>query len=44
MVLFRPNNWLTKKMDIPDALRAAQQTMQMKYEHPFFWAGFVLVE
>jgi CHAT domain-containing protein len=38
------DNWLTKKMDIPDALRAAQQAMQVKYEHPFFWAGFVLVE
>jgi CHAT domain-containing protein len=31
-------------MAIPDALRAAQQAMQAKYEHPFFGAGFVLVE
>jgi CHAT domain-containing protein/Tfp pilus assembly protein PilF len=43
MTLFY-ENWLAKKMAIPDALRAAQQAMQAKYEHPFFWAGFVLVE
>jgi CHAT domain-containing protein len=43
MTLFY-DNWLTKKMAIPDALRAGQREMQAKYEHPFFWAGFVLVE
>ncbi len=37
-------NWLTKKQPIPDAFRAAQQAMREKYEHPYFWAGFVLVE
>ncbi len=37
-------NWLTKQMAIPDAFRAAQQAMREKYEHPYFWAGFVLVE
>jgi CHAT domain-containing protein len=37
-------NWLTKKMGIPDAFRAAQQSVRDRYDHPFFWAGFVLVE
>jgi len=36
--------WLSSKMPIPEAFRAAQQTMREKYEHPYFWAGFVLVE
>jgi CHAT domain-containing protein len=36
--------WLAQKMPIPDAFRAAQKEMQEKYQHPFFWAGFVLVE
>ena len=36
--------WLTEKMPIPDAFHEAQQTMRKKYEHPYFWAGFVLVE
>ncbi len=38
------NNMLTNKMEIPDAFRSAQQEMQKKYEDPFLWAGFVLVE
>jgi len=37
-------NWLQDKMSIPDAFRAAQQAMQLKFKYPFFWAGFVLVE
>ncbi len=36
--------WLAEKMSIPDAFRAAQKAIREKYEHPFFWAGFVLVE
>jgi len=36
--------WLTAKMPLPEAFRAAQQVMREKYEHPYFWAGFVLVE
>ena len=36
--------WLTAKMPLPEAFRAAQQAMREKYEHPYFWAGFVLVE
>jgi CHAT domain-containing protein len=36
--------WLVQKMAIPDAFRAAQKEMRDKYQHPFFWAGFVLVE
>jgi CHAT domain-containing protein len=37
-------NWLSQKMPIPEAFGAAQKAMRDKYEHPFFWAGFVLVE
>jgi CHAT domain-containing protein len=36
--------WLQDKRSIPDAFSAAQQEMKEKFEHPFFWAGFVLVE
>ena len=36
--------WLLQNMTIPDAFRAAQKDMRDKYGHPFFWAGFVLVE
>jgi CHAT domain-containing protein len=36
-------NWLSQKMPIPEAFAAAQKVMREKYEHPFFWAGFVLV-
>ena len=35
--------WLTEKRTIPEAFRAAQKEMQEKYEHPFFWAGFILL-
>ncbi|MBL7806713.1 MAG: CHAT domain-containing protein [Saprospiraceae bacterium] len=37
-------NWLKRKMDIPKAFAAAQQTMRKRYADPFYWAGFVLVE
>ena len=36
--------WLAEKMNIPDAFRAAQQEMREKYQNPYFWAGFVLLE
>ncbi len=36
--------WLEDKMTIPDAFRAAQKEMKVKYKSPFLWAGFVLVE
>jgi CHAT domain-containing protein len=36
--------WLDKSRPIPDAYRAAQAQMQGRYENPYFWAGFVLVE
>jgi len=36
--------WLQDKMSIPDAFRATQQEMREKYQSPWFWAGFVLVE
>lgn len=37
-------NWLNRKMDIPRAFAAAQQSMRKRYADPFYWAGFVLVE
>lgn len=36
--------YLTKKMPLPEAFRLAQSEMRQKYEHPYFWAGFVLLE
>ncbi|MBI1227545.1 MAG: CHAT domain-containing protein [Bacteroidetes bacterium] len=36
--------WLLDKMTIQDAFRAAQKEMREKYQNPFFWAGFVLLE
>jgi len=37
-------NWLEEKMSIPDAFRAAQAAIRVKYPEPFYWAGFVLVQ
>ncbi|NUQ24377.1 MAG: CHAT domain-containing protein [Saprospiraceae bacterium] len=39
------HNWLNKKMDARQALRAAQQKMQQskEYDHPYYWAGFVFI-
>ncbi|MFN0212661.1 MAG: CHAT domain-containing protein [Saprospiraceae bacterium] len=34
----------TEKKPLPEAFRAAQQELRAKYEHPYFWAGFVLLE
>ena len=36
--------WLEEKMEIPAAFNAAQQEMREKYQNPYFWAGFVLME
>ena len=36
--------YLVKKMSVPEAFRAAQAEMRGRYEEPFLWAGFVLVE
>ena len=36
-------NWFSRKMPIPEAFDAAQKAMREKYEHPFFWAGFILL-
>jgi CHAT domain-containing protein len=36
--------WLLEKQTIPDAFRAAQLEMRERYENPYFWAGFVLME
>lgn len=37
-------NWLQDKITIPEAFRTAQNEMKEKYQSPYFWAGFVLVE
>jgi len=36
-------HWLQEKMGIPEAFSKAQQAIKTKYEHPYFWAGFVLL-
>ncbi|HPI07272.1 MAG TPA: CHAT domain-containing protein [Saprospiraceae bacterium] len=42
MAVFYTNS-LSRKMPIPEAFGAAQKAMREKYEHPFFWAGFILL-
>ena len=37
-------NWLIKKHSIPNACRKTQQEMRNRFEDPYKWAGFVLVE
>ena len=36
--------WLSDKMTVYQALKAAQEEMQRRRYEPFYWAGFVLVE
>lgn len=43
MILFY-SNWILEGMNIHDAFNAAQRVMRMKYDNPYFWAGFVLCE
>lgn len=38
------NNWLSKKMNIHDALQAAQKSLRDKKLEPYYWAGFILAE
>jgi len=38
------SRWLEGKMTIPEAFKVAQQEMKEKYQNPYFWAGFVLME
>ena len=37
-------NWLEKDMDIPVAFRSAQKKMRDRYQDPYLWAGFILIE
>lgn len=39
-------NWLsaTERLSLREAFERAQRQMREKYDDPFFWAGFVLVE
>ncbi len=43
MTLFY-KKWLTEKMAVPEAFRAAQNELRGRGFDPFYWAGFVLVE
>lgn len=43
MTLFY-KKWLTEKMPVPEALRAAQNELRKRGFDPFYWAGFVVVE
>lgn len=36
--------WLEEGKSIPEAFRAAQAYMRARYQDPFLWAGFVLLE
>ncbi len=38
------HHWLEKKQGIPEAFRSAQAEIRAMYPHPYFWAGFVLME
>ncbi|MBK9222182.1 MAG: CHAT domain-containing protein [Saprospiraceae bacterium] len=37
-------NWLKYKLDIPQSFKQAQLKLKQKYNNPYFWAGFVLVQ
>ncbi|MEZ5045263.1 MAG: CHAT domain-containing protein [Saprospiraceae bacterium] len=36
--------WLAEEMTIHEAFHKAQSALQEKYPHPYYWAGFVLIE
>ena len=36
--------WLKEGMEISEAFSAAQKAMREKYQDPYMWAGFILVE
>ena len=38
------NNWLKKKMSIPEAFNLTQKEMRDRFPNPYQWAGFVLIE
>lgn len=37
------DNWLEKRLEIPAAFQAAQESMRKRYPSPFYWGGFVLL-
>jgi CHAT domain-containing protein len=37
-------NFLVKKMEIPEAFRQAQTAMREKYPNPYYWGAWVLLE
>lgn len=36
--------WLSEKKSIHQAFRETQMTLRIKYPHPYYWAGYVLME
>ena len=38
------SNWLDKKMTIREAFNQTQQLMKQQNTHPYYWAGFLLIE
>ncbi len=38
------SKWLLDKLPVREAFQNAQKVMKEKYQNPYFWAGFVLVE
>ena len=38
------DNWIQNKLTVRDAFQRTQTTMRIKYQNPFYWAGFLLLE
>lgn len=36
-------NWITKQMSKRDAFDEAKKSLRTKYDHPYYWAAFVLI-
>ncbi len=37
-------HWLEEEMSIPEAFRKTQLAMRDRFDNPYYWAGFVLLE
>ena len=38
------NNWISKKQSKREAFKNAQKTVRKKYEEPYYWAGFIMLD
>lgn len=38
------HNWITIRQSKREAFRNAQNTVRAKYEEPFYWAGFIMLD